>query len=484
MTALPRSTMIRPAASMLVPAGLAISIFTILGFHPRLFSDGDTGWHLAAGRFILQAGQVPTSDPFSFTRLGAPWVTHEWLAEVLMAALYHVGGWPGLALLFGGAAAGLILLLGREFSRWLPSRRALILLLLVAIVLAPFTLARPHVLAWPILAAWTLLLMRASESGRAPPLLAVLLMLLWANLHGSFLFGLMLIAPFGLEALLATRDRRAVVVGWGSFGIAALIAAVCTPNGIEGILFPLQVSNMDTLSLIIEWRPTSLTRDFSFSIPLLVALVALIMLRVRLPPVRLLLLLALLVMAFLHIRHQAVLAIVGSLLLARPLAQALARGQAMETLVPAIGDHRRRIETALAVALLLVSVVRAAIPMQRVDSASNPARAIAAVPVSLRELPVLNAYNFGGSLIFAGIRPFIDGRADMYGDQFFRAFKTISDGDAPAFQRAVQHWSIRWTMMPPRSPLVTMLDHMPGWHRIYADRWAVVHVRDTGSSDG
>ena len=61
--------------------------------------------------------------------------------------------------------------------------------------------------AWPILAWWVWLMLRAREHDRAPPLIAALLMALWANLHGGFVFGLAIAAAFGLEAFVSSTDK-------------------------------------------------------------------------------------------------------------------------------------------------------------------------------------------------------------------------------------------------------------------------------------
>ena len=62
-----------------------------LAIDNSLFADGDTSWHIAAGRWILQHGAVPTRDPFSYSMPGTPWHAHEWLAEVPMALLFDAG---------------------------------------------------------------------------------------------------------------------------------------------------------------------------------------------------------------------------------------------------------------------------------------------------------------------------------------------------------------------------------------------------------
>ena len=111
------------------------------------------------------------------------------------------------------------------------------------------------------------------------------------------------------------------------------------------------------------------------------------------------------------------------------------------------------------------------------DSTTKPISAMRHVPPSLAAQPVLNAYEFGGYLIFNGLRPFIDGRSDMYGDAFYGRYARIADGDQSAFDAAVRRYGIRWTLLSPASATALKLDQRAGWRRLYGDKWAVVHVR-------
>jgi hypothetical protein len=446
---------------------MALAIAAYTAFSVGLFSDGDTSWHLAAGKLILENWSVPDSDPFSYTFKGQPWVAHEWLAEVLMAAAYAVGSWSGLALLFGAAMGTLLLIMGLELRRWLALRHMVIVLVPVLLVLVPFTLARPHVLAWPLLAGWTILLLRAREAGRAPPLPWALLMIAWANLHGSFVMGLVLTAAFALEALVHEEDRRGAFARWSLFGAASAVCALLTPHGIHGFLFPLQVSAMKSLPLIYEWRRTDPAEDWFFVAALAAMLLLLLVRRPRMSPVRMALLAGLVYLSIAHLRHQAVIAILAPLLLAGPLA-----GEERDQ-KPKLG----RVGALFGVGMLLLAAIRLPLPFERKDSQSQPGAAIERLPAELKGQRVLNTYGFGGPLIMAGIAPFIDGRADMYGDDFKFEHQRIVDGDRGAFARAAGKWGISWTILAPDEELVAVLDRTPSWKRIYADRWAVVHVR-------
>jgi hypothetical protein len=100
------------------------------------------------------------------------------------------------------------------------------------------------------------------------------------------------------------------------------------------------------------------------------------------------------------------------------------------------------------------------------------------LPAELKAKPVLNDYSFGGYLIWSHVRPFIDARADMYGDAMLSLYGKLSAGDAAAVEGALKRYEVAWTIFPSESPVVAILDREPGWRRVYADGTAVVHVRD------
>ena len=128
--------------------------------------------------------------------------------------------------------------------------------------------------------------------------------------------------------------------------------------------------------------------------------------------------------------------------------------------------------------LALVSGVRLSIPIHRNDDQSTPVSAIRHIPSGLEQAPVLNDYAFGGYLIFAGIRPFIDLRAELYGDSFLQDYARIIRPDPAALAETLAAHNIVWTVFAPGNPAARELDRL-GWRRLYADRWAVVHVRPT-----
>jgi hypothetical protein len=448
--------------------------FAVIAFAPQVLNDGDTWWHLATGEWILSNGQAPHSDVFSYTFAGKPWHTHEWLSEVLMALAFHAAGWGGVLTLYALAAGTAVVLVTRRLARNLePLHLALALALLFACA-APSLLARPHLLALPLLVLWTDQLLVARAADRAPPLALALVMIPWANLHGGHLLGLALIAPFALEAVLAAGERRwAVLRDWGLFGVASLACALVNPFGVLGLTYPIQVMAMRGLPAIGEWRAADFGRPGPLELVLLATLFALLSRGVRLAPVRLLVLLGLLHMTLQHVRHQFELAFLGALLLADALAQASQSAPA-----PDRGESAPPARAAWAcVAAAALIVLRIAIPAPRGDALASPVTALTHVPPALAAQPVFNSYSFGGYLIWRGVRPFIDGRGDMYGDAFLAEHVRAERGDRATLDAVLSKWKVRWTLLLPGDGAVEVLDHEPGWRRLYADRYAVVHVR-------
>jgi hypothetical protein len=457
----------------LVVVGACLVAFWLVVFNPRALNDGDTYWHLATGGWMLAHHQVPHLDPFSFTHGGQPWVAHEWLSEIVMTLVWRAADWTGIVVLFGLAVAlSMALLLGR-LSRWMGPIALGVTAWLVLGCLWVGLFTRPHLLALPLMIFWTGRLIDARAEGKAPPLWLAALLVLWANLHGSFVFAALVAAPLALEALVERwRDPWPVVRDWGLFAAACLAAVLVTPNGVEALIYPFQIMTMKTLDGIIEWLPPDFRTMTTFQAALLITLFVCLVRGVKLQFFRAVLVLFILHMALQHQRHEPVLALIVPLFLAEPIGRSFGRQAPRPLGSPTLPA------ALFAVAVLAMVVVRAEDPVTRPDAVNTPKTALAHVPAALQAQPVLNTYSFGGYLIFRGVRPFIDGRADMYGDDFFSRHIRLMRGDAAEFDKAVAQYHLTWTILQPKEPLVRQLDAKPGWHRLYADRWAVVHVRD------
>jgi len=456
----------------------------------ELLLDGDTYWHVTTGQWILRHGSVPATDPFSHTMLGTAWTAHEWLSEVVLATAHDLGGWALVVSVTGLAFAVTIALLTRALLRYLEPIYALLFVGLAIGMTSGHLLARPHIIAMPLLMAWTIELVRASEARRTPGWWMLPAMMLWANLHGGFTFGLVLAGAVAVEAMLnaGRRERMASARSWGLFLVLATASALVTPHGVQGIVFTWHVLfNLGfVLERVGEWHSPTFHTPNTFELWLLGGIALVMHQGLRLPPMRLILLLGLLHLALKHVRYVELVGLLAPLFLANPFAvqwQASNRDQKQAENVdrffrllafPASG----RAILAGVLALIVVSVLNAR--MRSLELAENvvPVRALDAVQKAGVKGNVLNSYSSGGYLIYRGIPVFIDGRADMYGEKFFTEYVQAIELSTPnGLEELLLKFDISWTLLEPRNPATRLLDHLPGWLRLYADEAAVVHVR-------
>jgi hypothetical protein len=456
-----------------------------------LLHDPDTYLHIASGRWMMAHWALPAHDPFSYTSAGAHWPVPEWLAEFTLAAVYIAAGWGGLVLITIACFAVSLGLLTRFLLRSCEPFSALIAVALGAAMVEPHLLARPHVLALPLLVMWSGILLSARDATEAPPFWLLPVMALWANLHGSFLFGLGLAVFLGAEAV-ALGPRAVEAPRWGRFIALAFVASALTPNGIGGLVEPLRLMAMPALQAsFIEWR----SPDFQQFQPLEIWLLGLMTLSlttaIRLPWLRVLLLLTLCHMALAHTRHADLLGLVGPLVMAGSLGPQLARYIRSEPpslvgrLAARLGDPAAVPAIALAFGVMLaISLPVLARPIARADDPVTPASALDAASRLRITGHVLNSEGFGGYLIFRGVPTFIDGRIELFGNTFLAHYVDALNGDARALRDLLNEWEVHWALLEPDQPAAQLLAHLPGWRPVYNDARAVIFERDGSPEAG
>ena len=461
-----------------------------------LLNDGDTFWHIATGQWILQHGAVPSVDPFSHTMPGAPWTAHEWLSEVLLTTAHNLGGWTGVVALTATMFSAAIALLTRALLKSIEPVYALVFAIYAVLMTASHLLARPHILATPLMIIWLIELVRASDERRRPSLWLLPLMTLWANMHGGFTLGLALVGVFALEAVIAARQaQRAIPVAksWAIFIALAVGSALITPHGLQGIYYTWDVlfQMKYVLAHIGEWQSPNFHGIQVFEIWLLGGLALFFYQGLRLPPIRLLLLLGLLHLALKHVRYVELLGLLTPVFLAAPLSIQWQRRRQEQKQVEAVDRFFLKLAqpagygaALLAFGFLLsFTFLLTKIKPVQVNETNAPTQAIKAMQAQGLPGPVLNDYGWGGHLIYADIAPFIDGRADMYRDVFFKTYlEALALKEPDGLSNLLKQYKVQWTLLPPGSPAVTLLDHLPEWRRFYTDTVAVIHIRSADNT--
>ncbi len=216
----------------------------------------DLAYHLRAGGITLDTGQIPTADTFTFTAPGATWLNQQWGAQVILAAVYRLAGWTGLTIL---RAALVGMTFGCLFEacrrRGLDLRRAAWLTLGAFLVSAVALALRPQLLGMALFAL-TLLLVADRRAHPRRVWLVPLIVAAWANIHGSFFLGPVVLGLAWLEDVHAGSPGRRRMLG---IAVVSAVAALVNPFTVGVWAYAVGLStNSFVTSRISEWRPTTL----------------------------------------------------------------------------------------------------------------------------------------------------------------------------------------------------------------------------------
>lgn len=470
--------------------GIGIYAHVIFSNNRSLLRDPDTYWHIATGHWMMAERAFPRHDIFSHTALGQPWVSMEWLAQIIMAVCYDLFGWRGLIVLSALIIAFTFALLFRFLAQELRATVAFGASAVAFLFASNHFLARPHLLAYPIIVIFTALLARASSDNHRPSLWLLPLMVLWANLHGGFTLGLLLAGGFGLEATVAApaSERRRVAVQWLGFWMLLLLAGCITPYGYQYLLqtFHLFDQGAGVLRQVSELRPMNPASEINQEVVLMILLMLALTFGAKLGFVRVLMVVGLLHLSLQYVRGLALFALVMPLIVARPLQQQFPFLRATRDPFPLFEGRRLwslRATFALLTTLVVAGVLGTAYAKMRpLDDPTENITPADALDFALKENlhgPVLNAYAYGGFLIFRGIPVFMDGRGLPFGkelvNEFFNAATNAANGDK--LDELADRYKVTWTLLEAKSIAAAHFDHSPDWRKIYADDIAVIHVR-------
>ncbi|MBV8926794.1 MAG: hypothetical protein JOZ74_15610 [Bradyrhizobium sp.] len=477
------------AARWLLPFCVGVGAYLICFFNgDGLLQDSDSFWQIKVGQWIIAHRAVPYSDIYSLLHQGESWISNAWLSQVLYAVSYAQFGWAGPVVLASFAIGTTFAILVFLLDKHCEPAHSVLLAMLAFVLCFNHLLARPHVLALPVMAAWIGALMSAADRRTSPSFFWLPLMTLWASLHGGFALGLALIAPVALEAVwtAAPEQRVALAARWALFALGALIACCCTPYGWNTLIAASRILALgQLLSVIAEWMPQNFSSINPFEASLLGLLALGYYSGIVLSIPRILLLLLLVFMALTHIRNIEAYALVTPLVLAQPFAT---RKQATDSVKRWAGEFC----SLPFISGLTRAVIAGCVSASTLTYADHHEFVFAKrqTPVAALDLlekrgtkRIFNSYAFGGYMIARDMPPFIDGRAELYGEKLVMTyFNAVEGRRMDNLLTMLDEYDMEATLLAADSPAGLLMDHAPGWTRLYADDTAVIHVRSGPSS--
>lgn len=494
---------------------VALLFAAVAAFAIRRLDDPDTWWHLAGGRYIATHGAVPMHDVFSYTAATRPWTDLQWLFDLALFGVYQLGGVA--ALILATAVLALltfaILLLVTRHCGWVPATVALTLALLAS---QDRFVPRPEMLSFVLVAGY-LALLEAYPGNRNWIWLILPLQVLWVNVHGVFVVGLILVGSYASGRTLATLLRRgtdrasahgalargALARLWAVAGGAGVLC-LANPYGVGGALFPFTLltrisTEKGLYDNIGEFQPPfqgTMTPVLWCYVLLMAIPAASFLLRWRVLRLdRLLAWGAFLALSLMARRNMGFFALVA----APPAADALAAVGGWIVARRRWGAWARsgRAVVAAALGLALAGLIFVVVTnrlfwwmeesrqfglgMSLIDAPIGAADFVERHDITGR---MFNDLQSGGYLIWRGApaRPvFIDGRLEVYDEGFFaryrRALSVPASFDSLAEEYAFDYiilfhaWENRW-------PLISYLTNSEDWALAYVDATGVVFIRN------
>ncbi|MBX5436858.1 MAG: hypothetical protein IRZ33_06545 [Alicyclobacillaceae bacterium] len=458
----------------------------------RPLSDPDTPWHIATGLYILRHHQVPVTDPFSWTMRGQPWVTQEWLFDVVLAWLVRRWAFAGVWLFLVVVHALTVLVLYRLALRASGGQRvmAAVLACLGTLVAYPFWIARPQVISYLMFALFLWLLERVREDSFRTLWLAPPLLFVWANAHGSASIGILmllfdaavsLVPPFGrlrsLELPNGARLRLVLAAAAG-FGLGLL-----NPNHLRAFTYAWLATNPVMTNNIIEWQsPDFHSVYFQYEVlPFLAAALCVVIVSRRDLPLRDVLYFGgTLVLTLIHQRFLPYAAIAAVPLLADVTA---AWGRSLPDL-PALSRGVCGVLSVAAAGACVWYIPHVRGPLrQHMDASACPVAAVDYLIAHHLTDHLLNSYRYGGYLIYRGVPTFVDGRTDIFlrdnpvtHTPVFNDYLALKNvwWNCP---QLLQQYGFRAALFPNGYPILTYLTQNPDWVVAYQDGTAEVVVR-------
>jgi len=494
-------TLRRRLQRLSTPGGIFLVAVVLLCALPvtSQIRDPDFWWHLRTGQLILSGHGLIATDPYTYTAVGHPWTMHEWLTEVLFAALNAVGGLALIVVVLSITTwLGLLAVLMRSLLRRPGHVAAGVGLLLATIAGYPVWGPRAQMITFALTCLVLYLIDRHLVRGGRLIWLLVPLFLVWSNLHSGFIIGA---AFLGLvvvvEGVLWKLGRGEVDPGrlrtLAMVLVACLLVVVVNPYGPHIYLYPFETQGSTAQqSLILEWHsPDFHDPSVRAFMVMLLTLAVMVAITRRIRPRDAVLTLLTTALALQSVRHIALF-----IAAATPvwIEQADMVGRRMFPTVV------RRMEAARAVGVMARRGVMLTVAVGAVcfvAAGSQLAVAASVRPESLsyaRDFPVcgarwlesapsglnvFNQYGEGGyltrTIVPHGDRIFIFGDAALMGDSLLLTYGDVEEVK-PDWERILTEHHTDIVLFDAGTPLAQVLAASPRWTEVYSDPKSVAYV--------
>jgi hypothetical protein len=481
-----------------IPKLVFLILFFIL-YLIMLQGDPDYYWHLMTGKYIFEQHALPHSDIFSYTQFGKPWVLHEWLFQVALYAVYEWLGPVGVNLattLLGLLALYIVYNSARRLTGG--SLIATFTAIVFFVFLVPTINPRPQLVTYVLFALFLSILLGYKYFHNNKHLYFMpLLMVVWVNAHGGYLIGIVLLALFALGEWLSywlleepgsTHKKRPTQLTL--VAVVTALASAANPEFISHWLYPFDVMSMEATKIITEWQSPSFRLPLNqVYLLLVISYFILLIYRKKRPDLaEVIIPTFFILLSFVSIRHMPLAALTLIPFAAKTISGGLdANLLSLRIRTKLQGVYARRFREAKQLGMmeyvfnwiLLMVFGLAILAYYPIYHSRDNEKLNTMLPVDATEF-IINAgirgrifhtYHYGGYLIYRLYpeqRVFIDGRADMYGDEFIKEFQSIYSGQHD-WEESFNKYDIDYVVCGRNAPIRQLLLARGDFSLVYDD---------------
>jgi hypothetical protein len=466
--------------------------------------DGDLGFHLTLGRYILDNRQIPLQDVFSHSMTGEPVMQHEWLTTVILATLKQFFGFEGIIIFSGLVIASAFLIVYWHARSKGNSLIALLVCLLTISASRLHWLTRPHIVTFLFLAVWIFMLDHLRQRNHHIWWLFPLLMLLWTNLHGAFIVGFITWFIYGIGIawdVIWKRfpiDTNPSMHFWRNYillGVTSWCMSLINPSGI-GLWSKVisHVGNKYLADLTIEFQSPNFHWSSTWPFLILIALLIFILAfgKKKYRSEYIFNTIAWLMLSLYGARNIPLFAIITAPLLMQGLENLFKNTKKRFKILHKITIvftrfHKvdRQLKGYFWPVLSFLFVILGFVLGFRFypegseytfDPDKFPVDAVNWLDENQIKGEMFNFYTWGGYLqyrLWPDKRVFIDGKADFYGEDLVRKYNkvmNIEDG----WEKVLEEYDISWVILPAEKPAVSIIQCKLGWEKIYEDDTTII----------
>lgn len=452
--------------------------------------DSDVGRHITIGNYILETKDIPNKDILSHTKLGESRPPYEWLSQLFFAIAHKLAGLDGVILFCSIIIAFTFLLIYQETIKNNHAPLLSIGLTILGVASSSIHwLPRPHIITFVLLFIWVKQLEKFRTDSTQKIWIFPIVMLLWANLHGGFIFGFLSWFAYFAGSIWEklTKGIESKISTLAYIGFFSLIASIITPDGWGNWIAVFSNNSQYILQNTAETMSPNFYQAGMLPFLLLLGLTIVIPLltNTQLHAGQIFLLAGMTMMSLLMARNIPLFTVIAIPILSKCINTASLHPtlKKIETNIFSLQSQLKSQWIFIAIIFTAFFVINNYANRQTSILQFNPNVFPVQATKWLKDFPqdgnMFNEFNWGGYLeyqLYPHQKVFLDSQSDFYGEDLMLKYSQILSADS-GWQDLLETYQVKWIIISPNTPLATELQTNSNWILAYQDQITVIYQK-------